>query len=170
MNALAQISLYNNLFYVFLGISVLGFVMSFFFFFYFDIPTVYTMMTGKAKKDTIRRMEERNAKGGSLHLKTAGQSGQTGKSGRTDRAAKAKIAYTAPTVPTQPAETAVLQTTAPETTILENEAGRTVLLHGSRQPAAGESPVQPQPSQPERQSFRFQVTETTVVIHTNELI
>lgn len=168
MNALAQISLYNNLFYVFLGIAVLGFVLSVFFFFYFDIPTVYAMMTGKARKDTIRRMEEQNAKTGNLRFRSPSQSGQTVKSGAADRSGNTGKPRSAR--PSPPAETAVLQTAAPETAVLQNETGRTVLLHSNGPSAQSESPAQAQPVQPEQRSFRFQVTETTVVIHTNEFI
>ena len=56
MNAVEMISLYGNLFYVSLAIAVVGLGLAVFFFFYFDIPTVHALMTGKAKEETIRRI------------------------------------------------------------------------------------------------------------------
>lgn len=170
MDATAQISLYTTLFYVSVGITVLGFVLAVFFFFFFDIPAVFAMMTGRAKKETIRRMEEQNAKTGNLRFQYPsgglGKSGRTGgKTGRTEKTAKtartAEFPSPPPAVPTQEprAETSVLQRPTMETTVLNNEAGQTMPLN---------MPPQPKPQRPSPIPFRM--TENTLVIHTDEMI
>ena len=76
------ISLFTTLAYVFMGIAILGLALAVFFFFYFDIPTVYITMTGKAKKDTIRKMEEENFKSGKLRYQYPATTGKTKRSGK----------------------------------------------------------------------------------------
>lgn len=181
MDATAQISLYTTLFYVSLGIAVLGLALAVFFFFYFDIPAVFAMMTGKARKETIRRMEEKNAETGSLRFEypssgSLGKSGRTGgKTGRTGETGRTGPVQTGSAVPTEHsaqipaqlerAETSVLRQAATETTILREEAGQTVILGTARQ-------TQPEPPRPEppKPVIPFRMTETTVVIHTDEII
>lgn len=58
MEATQQISLYSNLFYFSLTIAILGFLMAVFFFFFFDIPTVFALMTGKARKKTVQKIQK----------------------------------------------------------------------------------------------------------------
>lgn len=184
MNAVEQISLFNTLFYVSMGLAIAGLALAVFFFFYFDIPRVYAMMTGKAKRDTIRKMEEQNAMTGRLRANYTGYTGETGdpartgKLGRTGRTGKTgqvrnvEIQHPAP-VPVQSyqeaaaPETAVLQAYAPETEVLYENAGETAILGGAPvQQDAGETAV----LKHDLDGFRFQVTETTLVIHTNEII
>ncbi len=164
MDATAQISLYTTLFYVSVGVTVLGFVLAVFFFFFFDIPAVFAMMTGKAKKETIRRMEEQNAKTGNLRFQYPsgglGKSGRTGgKNGKTKRIEQPQPPSPAPaaTVPEPRAETSVLQRPTMETTVLSGEAGQTMPLN-----------MQPKPQRPS--PIPFQMTENTLVIHTDEMI
>lgn len=150
MSAVELISLYRTLFFVSLGIALLGLVLAVFFFFFFDIRTVYAMMTGRAKEQTVRRMAEQNAKTGNLrkqHIHT----GPTGETGQTKGSAKVEVLIQ----PEAPAasETVVLQPdTAGETVVLENStADETAVLSA-------------------HSGFCFDLTETTLVIHTNEII
>lgn len=178
MDATAQISLYTTLFYVSLGITVVGLALAVFFFFYFDIPTVFAMMTGKARKETIRRMEEQNAKTGNLRFeypvgnsgRTGRTGGKTGRTGETGRTVAPPAGGTPPRenraasqIPTQPEwpETSVLQQPTMETTILGGAGEETEFLGAAEQ-------VQPETRQPQNMSFRM--TETTIVIHTDEII
>ena len=159
MNAVEMISLYGTLFYVSLGVALLGLALAVFFFFYFDIRTVYALMTGKAKADTIRRMNEQNQKTGNLrnaYIHT-GPTGRTGKTTATASAVPAEApeataGQTAPLAPHDSMETTVLQQEdMAETTILQPEdtAETTVLGHSG---------------------IRFDLTESTLVIHTDEII
>lgn len=52
-----SISLFSTGFYIFLGIAVIGFGLAAFFFFRFRIPEVYALMTGRARKKTIEKMQ-----------------------------------------------------------------------------------------------------------------
>lgn len=172
------ISLFTTLAYVFMGIAILGLALAVFFFFYFDIPTVYITMTGKAKKDTIRKMEEENFKSGKLRYQypaTTGKTKRSGKLGKTDRTAEKHSNMSAPAVePPQTYETGVLNVDAPETTALRGsqpeaiepttESGATVLLNtvDRGQFQAAQPLVDTQ--------IRFHITENTMVIHTDEFI
>lgn len=179
MDAVEQIELYSTLFYVFLGIAVLGLALAVFFFFYFDIPAVRAMMTGKARQETIRRMEEKNAKTGNLRFQypgntgdisrsgntgRIGRSGNTGRIGRTGRTGQTgtmRAARPNPAPAQSEPETAILQSTVAETAVLggaaaqqqqDGELGQTAMLNRSNS------------------GFRFEITQSTVVIHTDEII
>lgn len=157
MDAVELIELYSTLFYVFSGLAALGLALAVFFFFYFDIPMIRAMMTGKAKQNTIRKMEEQNAKTGNLRFQYPGNTGdmtgrtaRTGKLGRTERTGGLSTPRPAP-VPVQPEvqETAILASTPyPQSEELE----QTAMLR------------------PEPAGFRFEVTQSVVLIHTDEII
>ena len=173
MSAVEQISLYNTLFYVFAGIAALGLSLSVFFFIYFDIPAVYAMITGKAKRDTIRKMEEANAATGKVrrpyptHTGDMKRSGRLGNSGKTHSGKVANVhrERIPATEPPQTAETGVLHRAASETEVLHEELGATAPL---KRPAEQMQPqVAPAQNTPQ---IRFQITENTMVIHTDELI
>lgn len=190
MNAVEMISLYGNLFYVSLAIAVVGLGLAVFFFFYFDIPTVHALMTGKAKEETIRRMAEQNAKTGTLknqyiHTGPTGSTGKTKFAGITGSLTENVVqqqpqsgmaGQTAPLAAPERYETSVLQTPTQETTVLSDVAAETqVLGYGNAEEGAtavlGSAPVyEPQPAQQIPNGFRFSVTESTLVIHTNEII
>lgn len=102
MDTSQLIEIYSICFYIFLGIAILGFALAVFFFFFFDIPTVFALMTGRAQKKTIERMEKRNAKNASIRNTsgplnmsgglTAGLSGEmSGDLGRTESIAAAPL-------------------------------------------------------------------------------
>ena len=183
MSAVEQISLYNTLFYVFAGIAALGLSLSVFFFIYFDIPAVYAMITGKAKRDTIRKMEEANAATGKVrrpyptHTGDMKRSGRLGNSGKTHSGKVANVhrERIPATEPPQTAETGVLHRAASETEVLHRAASETEVLHEElgataplKRPAEQMQPqVAPAQNTPQ---IRFQITENTMVIHTDELI
>lgn len=140
MDAIQLIELYDTMFYVFMGIAILGFVLAVFSFFYFDIPGIYAMETGRAREATIRRMAEQNARTGKLRA-DYGSTGKTAQTGGKPQAADLKNGETARLSPApEEAETTILQAESEETTILQQK------------------------------SFRFEITENTIVIHTDEMI
>lgn len=165
MNEIQLISLYSTLFYVSMAVAIVGLGLAVFFFWFFDIPTVYALMTGKAKENTIRRMAEQNAKTGTLrnqHIHT----GPTGRTGKTKSSAELvqqpqpAVEQTVPAAEPEIDETSVLQNSV-ETVVLNQsgaDAGETALL--SAAPAPDPVPA----------GFRFCVTESTIVIHTDEMI
>ena len=171
MGAVELISLYDTLFKVSLFIALLGFGLAIFFFFYFDIRTVYELMTGKAKQDTVRRMAEQNAKTGNLRNQfaftgpmTKGKTGKTGRRGMTDTLTQ-EIHHTIQ----QPAEaetTYLSDEPQMNTTVLANDdqMNTTVLAEENFQSAMTQTLSAPVGQ------FRFMMTENTLVIHTDEII
>ena len=185
MNAVELIALYGNLFYVSVGIAVVGLGLAIFFFFYFDIPTVYALMTGKAKEDTIRRMAEQNAKTGNLRnpYGVTGKNKAPGSTGPLTQNVSQPVQHTiqspvsdqtVPLAEPERYETSVLQTPVAETTILRDDAPETQIL--GYEPEAGatavldKAPYVNEPVAPAYSDFRFTLTENTLVIHTNEII
>lgn len=168
MDAIEKISLYGTMFYVFMGIAVLGFVLAVFFFFYFDIPTVYAMMTGKAKRETVRRMEEENAKTGKLrnYYGNTGKTGKTGKKRNVEVVNPVTREYPSPAVAGERPETSVLSSKTMETAVLHPDTQETEILSTQYIPSADKTEILREPVQ----DSLFQVTETTLVIHTDEMI
>ena len=184
MDAIARIELYENLFYAFAGIAVVSLILSIFFFFRFDIPQIYAVMTGKQRKRTIQEMEERNHETGKLRFQyPVTRNSHTGKRSRTERTAgtgktTAPIPNTAvpprsapkPPQARQPQpqapvprpmerpETEVLSGATPETVILQQNTGCTEELD------------RPMVLKPSQINFDFRITESIVEIHTDEMI
>ena len=186
MSAVESITLFNGLFYVFLGIAALGLLLAVFFFFYFDIPTLRAVMTGKAKEESIRKIEEQNKKTGNLRfqypvssgdMKRHGHTGKMDKSGKLGRSAKLSQPEPQPvqTYAAPPAEerleTGVLSQQTPETAVLNYDAPETTAL-GVQNPPVQEADDagQTAPLRPVAPDFRFEITQNIIVIHTDELI
>lgn len=193
MDAVELISLYNTLFYVFLGIAALGLALAVFFFFYFDIPMVFSMMTGRSKEKTIQRMQEKNAKTGNMRYQypnhtgdvKTGRTGRTGQSKRLEKperrvkteelsgleeaAAKAQVAHIL--AQAEEPETALLQPEATETVVL-NAASETVVLNVAAPQYSNDDDLgQTEMLQPKvAPNFRFDITQAVMLIHTEERI
>lgn len=183
-----SISLLNTLFYVSAAIAALGLFLSVFFFFYFDIPTVRAMMTGRVRQETVRRMAELNARTGRLRtekensgrlgrsgrlgksgkLGNSGRLGRSGRLGKTEETAAAEQVHINPTVYQHPQrlDTSVLTVETPDTAVLDTSQAETVILN-----RPGQDP-QPQPAAAPVavNTVAFCVTETTLVIHTDEIL
>ncbi len=151
MAALEQISLFGTLFIISAVVAGVALALAVFFFFYFDIPRVYTQLTGKGREATIRRIIEDSAKTGPTR-KPTGLTGQMG----AHTSNMSMVVHPAPAAAPPAMETAVLvQETADETSLLTQEdSGATAVLHA--------------PAVPD--GYFFQITENTLVIHTDELI
>lgn len=177
MDAAAKMELFQNLFYVSAAIAVVGLGLAVFFFFFFDIRNVYALMTGKAKRQTIERMAEQNSRTGHLHTHSGNI--REPNAPRVQHPSQVVTAEIQPTVDFNAApesmETTILSDSG-ETTILQPEpqlpvqvpaqAGETAILS---QPQQGETTIlsAPEPSAP---AFRFDITESTMVINTDEII
>lgn len=165
MSAIELIALYKRLFYVSLGVAILGLVLAVFFFFFFDIRTVYALMTGKAKEKTVRRMAEQNAKTGNLrnqHIHT----GPTGKTGKTGVKREVVPPPKQPEGQSAGAANGQTEQAVSETTVLQPEAAQTTVLQDNDQ--VGQTSILEKPET--KGSYRFDVTENTLVIHTDEII
>lgn len=77
MDTSQEIQFYSVCFYVFLGIAILGFTLAIFFFFFYDIPSIFARMTGWEQKKAIERMEKQKVSGGLI-------GGLTGNRGKTE--------------------------------------------------------------------------------------
>ena len=195
MDAVENITLFQNLIYISYAVLALGLGLAIFFFFYFKIPDVFMMMTGRAKKETVQRISEENFKTGKLRISpVTGSTKQSGKlkgNNRTGSLAAVHISadtgamtntasiqqapetsvLAAPEAETSvlaapEAETSVLAAPEAETSVLSSGEGGTAILEtATQETSAGETAVLMQ--QP---SIRFDVTETTIVIHTDEKV
>ncbi len=142
MDAIAQITLFGNLFTVCIVVAILGFVLGVFFFFFFDIPKVYALMTGKGKEASIRQTMEGHAKTGHIR-KSTGLTGQMGAN-----TSKVKMIINLEEV-AQPVEAPIEETSV----LTAEEDGVTTMLSSVETP-----------------EIQFLITENTLVIHTDELI
>ncbi len=186
MDAAAKMELFQNLFYVSTAVMVIGFGLAIFFFFFFDIRNVRALMTGKAKREVIDRMTEQHAKTGTLRAATSGslRDSSAPRVQHPSQVVTADIQPTAQTVPqvrvAAPAPAPTADTTvlvnSEETTILSNNEDTTVLSAPNLAPAqpdgealCGETTILSAPG-PAVPAVRFDITESTLVIHTNEII
>ena len=187
MDAVELISLYSTLFYVFLGIAALGLALAVFFFFYFDIPTVYAMITGKAREQTIQRMQEKHAKTGNLRFQYPGhtgdmKSGHTGRIGHSRRLARSErlsrnnhsgeLSSEIGAVANAQVANILAQAAEPETAVLQTEAAETSALGATVVRISPENELgQTETLQPKATvNFQFEVTQANVLIHTEERI
>lgn len=181
MDAAAKMELFQNLFYVSTAIMVIGFGLAIFFFFFFDIRNVRALMTGKAKREVIQRMTEQNARTGSLRGPVSGSTRDPSVPviQHPSQVVTADIQPTAQTAaPAYTADTTVLVNNE-ETTILTNNEETTVLRSVDAAPVvtaapeydagSGETTILSAPV-PAAPAIRFDITESTIVIHTNEII
>lgn len=166
MDAAAKMELYGNLFYVSAAIAVIGLGLALFFFFYFDIRNVYALMTGKAKRQTIERMAEQNSRTGRLQA-TSGNI-RDPQAPRVQHPSQIVTAEIQPTIETK-REEALMETTiladSSETTILRQEPQYTEETPA----AAGETTILTPPAAVPS-DFRFDITESTMVINTDEIL
>ena len=190
------ITIYHTGFIVCAILFVIGILLALAFFFMFDIRNIFLLRTGRAKQQTISEMQERNLRTGKLsegspytdsgELKRKEEKRRTGafKSSKL-KASKAGTAKTASAPPAGAApggpiaETAVLQSAgaAPETAVLQSEAapaasaGKSAQVYNDPLQTAmlASSKRDEEPAQP-KSSFKFTLTERTIIIHTTESI
>lgn len=180
MDAVAEMELFGTLFYVAAAVAGLGLGLAIFFFFFFDIRTVFAFLTGSAKRKTIERMEEQHARTGRLyhqmgHTGETGRTGQTGRFGNTGKIGGSRITH--PTPAPQTVETApIAQSALSETVVFSQDAGETAVLNDDQ--ANLTQVLTPQQNEDQGATtvltaappIRFELTESTVLIHTNEII
>lgn len=182
-NTTQLMELYSTCFTLSMVITIIAAALAVFLFFRFNIRGIYAIRSGKAKQREIREMEERNQRTGKLRedsefdfdstgsrdngtvktgpTKSSGRrtarSGKTGSTGgRKSGRIRGRTGSTGGTAkqPQQPSsETAVLGGVSGA----EHHANDTLPLS---------EPLQAKPVQ----GFRFDITEYTAVVHTDEII
>lgn len=162
MDAVEKMSLSGNLVYVFAAVAAVGLIMAVLFFFLFDIRNVHALMTGKAKRDAIERMAEQNSRTGRLRESSGNIREKSVPV--VQHPSKEVTADIQPVAQAGMGETVALR--RDETTVLSG-AGETTVLGGD---VAGETAVLTRPGAQPEPAIRFDVTESTLVIHTNEII
>lgn len=184
MQAESNIELFGTLSTVCFVIAIVAFLLAAFFFFYFDIPTVFALKTGRAKKKTLERIQQQNsytdkirkeAQAAPVHEAPSSQHVIITNPDETNKRNVDTVALndSADTSLLQnETETALLKNEA-ETSLLKNDAetallssrdGETSLLNGASDLLAGAKPSIKDPS------WQFELLEETVMIHTKELI
>lgn len=143
MNQADLISLYGNLTYVCLGVAVVGFIFSVFFFFFFDIRSVFATMFGKSQESPGKGKKGKKAK------KKKRRKNVTATQARAPQGASAP-----------PVE---------RTTVLSQEPS-TLPLYQPMQSEGSDVTAQLRTPPVRPVNFRFYVTEDTFSIHTDEII
>lgn len=155
MDALENIELFQNLVYISYAVAAIGLGFAVFFFFYFKIPEVIVLMTGRGKQDTIKKISEEKFKTGNIRFN--GTTGSTKRSvnakGHTGSIAAVHIASESQELTAPIEETALLETPVEETSVLQKEKIAT-----------------PEMSPVISDNGQFQVVEQTILIHTDELV
>ena len=171
MDAAKQMQVFGDLALIFGAIAVIGLGLAVFFFFYFDIPEVYALMTGKAKKKTVERVAKTNSRTGRLRV----LSESLNETAPAAHIIQAPVRAGAETEPVNKVsgysgggensmETTILGET-PNTSVLNAgvpEAPETMVLGKTAPEAPAQIPVE--------YPIQFDVVESTIVIHTDEII
>lgn len=159
MDAVEKMNLYSSLVYVFIAIAAIGFALAVLFFFLFDIRDVYALMTGKAKRDAIERMNEQNSQTGRLRAVTGNVRDSAAPAVRPPLSAVTEDVTATGTAVAPPNETTVLGGAAETSVLAGRSPEETTVLTGPPQEPAYVPPT-----------ISFVVTESTLVIHTDEMI
>lgn len=152
MTAQTQIELFGALFYVCMVIAIIGLGLAVLFFFVFDIPGVYALMTGKAKRQTVERMAEQNSRTGRLYQVPI-----------SENIHGAGPVVQNPIAATINENTAQLDVVA-DTSILSEQIAETSVLSRRNSSVREERQINAAPG------IHFEITEDTLVIHTTEII
>ena len=190
----SNLQLFQNLFYVFLGIAILGFLLTVLFFFLYRIPELFALVTGRTQKKTLERMRKRQSESsGSLRERAS-----TGKELQASGvlAASTGLGTTKPitqelrqkqeaeTGLSEGAEATSLLEKAPETSLLSGPKLETTVLSRSLKEQWGRVVKNEKSADEKHQTtalapltaslgdkeFRFEITEESMLIHSQELI
>ena len=188
----ASITLYQNIFYICAAVAIVSLIATVLFFFLFDIPTVFALNTGRAKKKTVEKIQKMSS-GGSARAVSGKPYEAPVKSPVTPAGAQeysvisgsyagdVRGEETMPlaqeegtTLLNNEAETSLLRNEA-ETSVLRNEAETSLLSHSGKtfqlfRDNQEESPETGLLKKAPNPNWRFEVFESTIMINTDELI
>lgn len=172
MEAIARITLFNNLFYVCAGIAVLSLLLAVYFFIQFDIPSVYAALTGKKRKRSIQRMRAQSQAGKTMHSRVRRKpSSGTLPTGQTAPPRKQPERPAEPPRPEPKPEPGPEPAPRPETGVLKMDTPETQVLPPVQEPSAPVTEqLAPTALLTSRQPFAFLITENTICVHTDEWI
>lgn len=187
MNAVEKIALFDNLFFVFMGLAIVGLIFAVFFFFLFDIPKVFSLITGRNKKHAMEQMQDRSKSGKSLRAKgdTSSQLKRSAApitdSGELTATELTPAVDRSASPPDSTDETALLGGTA-ETGALDRrettpapQKPETTVLNTTMRTATGMDPgatalLAKRENTQDLSGLNFSVTEEILYIHTDEII
>ena len=185
MNAAEKIALFDNLFFVFMGLAIVGMIFAVFFFFLYDIPKVFSLITGRNKKHAMEQMQDRSKSGKSLRAKgdTSTQlkrsAAAVAESGELTATNLAPGAEQPTTVLDATDETVLLDNTAETSVLAGRETGaarqkpETTVLNASMRTAPTDDPgataiLAKRENNQDLSGLNFSVTEEILYIHTDE--
>ena len=191
MSSFEKINLLNTLFYVALAVAGLFLILSVILFFAFNVPEIFMIKTGRAKKRSIEKMMKVNSETGRLNIGSKESKGISSIFGSsTDLSSVKTDILTAPQSGSL-ANTAVegsppaarQESTFQETTILSEAAGDIGETTVLQQPYEPMSPVAAGPEQtpeeavddirslqPDTSYGEFEIVRFIIKTHTNEII
>lgn len=160
------LSVFETCLHVCLAFTILFFVISVVLFFLFDIKTIFSIKTGRAKKKTVREMQAANNKTGRLRV-----DGKT-MTAKLDKTVKKKE-KTQPVIVTPTAQnevasapTEVLMQEPDAADYSEDVAPTTQLSSADTDNKTGSSIIRPE----NIVDTKFSVTKKVILIHTDEVI
>lgn len=171
----SNIELFGTLSTICLVIAIVSFLLAVFFFFYFDIPAVFALKTGRAKKKTLDRIQKQNSHTDKFRKNAEAEPK------KDDGVAQKVILSPSEALDKRNADTVALGSDAdtsllrndPETALQNKDAetsllsaadGDTGLLAGVTDILSGNAPRFEEPK------GLFEIIEEVVMIHTQEII
>ena len=188
MNAVEKIALFDNLFFVFVGLAIVGLIFAVFFFFFFDIPKVFSLITGRNRKQALEQMQDRSVSGKSL--RSRGDTSTQLKRPAQPLAESGELTATdltplrdQPAAPPDVTDETVLLNNTVETTVLTEEKPDavydkpdTTVLNPSmrsrpmREEEGATALLTRRESNQDLSGLNFSITEEILFIHTDEVI
>lgn len=179
MNATQAMELYNTLFYVCMTVAIIGLVAAAALFFALDIPTVFALLTGRAKRKTVERIAK-DSQAGKTHRKKS--TSQTLSQVQTSGNLKKPVTEELPISEDIAEETSLLNESAEEETSLLSEVAETDVLTAAQSTAPNMTragfeeeigSTEQLKSEKKKQTVQtglFEITESIIEIHTQEII
>ncbi len=165
----SNIELFGTLNTICLVIAILAFLLAVFFFFYFKIPTVFALKTGRAKKKTLERIQKQNSYTDKIRHE------ETDPSLKSDRPSRKVVEPPVDASGNRDVDTALLSNDAQtsvlsndtETALLSERDDQTSLLHGDSMHLKEAKSTK---ATAKKKKGRFEILEEVIMIHTQELI
>lgn len=188
MDAAAAIELYRTLFYVCMAVAIMGLLAAVALFFLLDIPTVFALMTGRARRKTVEQIAQ-ESKAGQIHNhKKKSASHILAQTDAVSEDLSVNLSGTLEQSEELLPDTALLKEEESETTLLSEKPAATSERNGPEKKQKSEKPERQQETMslqemesgateqlkktPNRvvQIGKFEITESTVIIHTEEIV
>lgn len=158
MEAVERVVLFGNLFYVCLAIAAIGLICAIIFFISFDIPAMFALKAGKTTKKRTRKNSDKAevVKKSQMPSITGGLTGETTSADLKTEADKQKAEILNPNM--------LEETPLPETTLLTPETT------AEAESVPQEGVTAPLVRKQDTEAHQFTITQSIVLIHTDEII